>query len=88
MAEMFQSEALLGQQILAARISVVADGKSGRETPAWIRELAARVVPAEPDVTVTPEMVAAAARIQVTADRKSSRKTEDWILKLARVSAP
>lgn len=83
MTETTRSDAPLGQQILAARISVVADKKSGRETPAWILELAERVVPAEPDVTVTPEMVAAAVRIQVTADRKSGRKTEDWIRRLA-----
>ena len=84
MVEITRSEAPLGQQILAARISVVADKKSGRETPAWIRELAERAVPAEPDVSVTPEMVGAAARIQVAADRKSGRKTDDWIRHLAK----
>lgn len=71
------------QVATAARIQVVADKKSGRQTPEWVRQLAESAPePSLADVEAS-DWAVAAARIQVAADRKSGRKTDERIRQLA-----
>lgn len=70
-------------QILAARLRVTTDGKLGKETPAWVKDLADTPLPAPPPGQVDKQLQILAARLRVTTDRKLGNETPAWVKALA-----
>lgn len=70
-------------QILAARLRVTTDHKLGKETPAWVENLADTPLPTPPPGQVDEQVRILAARLRVTTDAKLGKETPAWVKALA-----
>lgn len=68
-------------RIYGARLRLTTDKRLGKQSPDWVKELAARPIPAREKVDEKVRVFA--ARLRVTTDFKLGKETPDWVKELA-----